>query len=407
MLNFQLQKNGLDMPLLTSILPRIPKIVALYSSIKFEFERFRLGKIDERGFLQATEDAKTALLTKTQELVDIVGGTTDDTDLVHSCADLTVRIGRQANGIAHGLVSPVNRPAVAQSLSRINSNILVLESRLCLHYEQIAAQSESKQMKAECYKKALDLIRKHPPPILEDDFEEYRKIAKGISIAYSNDERAHLNKKMLQLPGMPKFLTSLMEIEKRDYVLGLIRRYDETDSTTINPLPEQIRELLPCIGILDYLNFLSEEEVRSDFVRFFRNGNWLELYAFLMLDRAGCSTRLLNVTLSQGNVLLETDVLALYSNNLIIFESKDRAFSNDLTTEDVTDITRKVEKIAKLGNASIRMNYIVNISDENKENVRSKIEEIFSSKGLEVNTIFTDNVGSIDNIVANIRGCLR
>ena len=60
------------MSLLTSILPKITQIVSLYSSVKSEFERFRIGRINEQELLQATEDAKDSLTTKVaRALVDI------------------------------------------------------------------------------------------------------------------------------------------------------------------------------------------------------------------------------------------------------------------------------------------------------------------------------------------------
>jgi len=375
--------------------------------VKSQFERFRIRRINEQELLQATEDAKDSLTTKIEELMEIFAGATSDRALARSCQDLTVRIRSQANRIVNGLVSPVNMQAVSQGLRQIDSNILVLESRLCLHYEQIATHCEKDRMMRSCYKKALDLIRKYPPPVPENDFEEYTRVASGVNIEYSIDEGARLNNKLLQLPGLVNFLTSLTEIEKRNHVLGLIRQYDDNDSAAINPLPEHIRELLPCIPVLDFLNFSSEEELRRDFVRFFRNGNWLEQYIFLMIDRAGCSTRLLNATLSWDAVSLEADVLALCSNNLIIFEAKDRSFSDGLSVEDVAEIIRKVEKLANLGNANIKMNYVISVSDEHKEDVSAKIHEISSSKGFDAKTIFLDNEGAIDNIIAKIRMCLR
>jgi len=57
---------------------------------------FRLGKIDERTFLQTTEDVKTALLTKTLELANIISWAPRDTRLAHSCADVSNRIRKQA-----------------------------------------------------------------------------------------------------------------------------------------------------------------------------------------------------------------------------------------------------------------------------------------------------------------------
>jgi len=53
------------------------------------------------------------------------------------------------------------------------------------------------------------------------------------------------------------------------------------------------------------------------------------------------------------------------------------------------------------------MNYVISVSDEHKEDVSAKIQEISSSKGFEAKTVFLDNEGAIDNIIAKIRMCLR
>lgn len=395
------------MSLLTSIFPKIPLIVSLYSGIKSEFEKFRSGKISEEELLQATLEMKNRLLAKAQELNGIISGTTSERDLANSCLDLSRRVERQANRIARNLASPVNEHEVLEGIEQIDRYVLTLEGRLCAYYEEIVAHSERDRLTTECYKKALNLARENPPPVFEENFGEYSSVVEGINITYCNDERAKLNRRLLQLPGMVAFLISLLDVQKRNLILGLINKYDETDSTTIFPLTESFLELLPCTRVLDYLEFSSEEELKRAFIKFFQDGPWLESYVFLMIDRAGYSTRLLNVVLAWNNTSLEVDVLALSSNNLFIFEVKDRTFSNGLSEGDVTDIRDQLEKIAGLGSSNIKMNYIFSIGDEYQENVKSKIEEISSSQGLEVKVIFPDNKAAIDGIVGKIRECLR
>ena len=115
----------------------------------------------------------------------------------------------------------------------------------------------------------------------------------------------------------------------------------------------------------------------------------------------------MNALLSSGGITIEADVLAAYSNNLVIFETKDRAFSDRLSASDITDINGKIEKVANLKNPSIKMNFVVNIADQNKQAVEEKIQEISSANGIEIKTIFLDNQGTIDNIMAKIKECLR
>jgi Holliday junction resolvase-like predicted endonuclease len=158
---------------------------------------------------------------------------------------------------------------------------------------------------------------------------------------------------------------------------------------------------------LDFLHFSSEDDLRRDFIRFFKNGNWLEAYVFLMLERAGCSTRLLNVRISKNEVSLEADILALFKNKLFIFEVKDRSASNGLTENDITNIGNQLERMANIGSSNIETTYVINIGEEFKTATKSTIDELSSTKGVNVAVIFLENHQAVDSVVANIRGSLR
>lgn len=395
------------MSLLTLVLPRLTKIVSLNSNLKLEFEEFSAGEVDEEKLLQVTEEIKEKLSGETRELTELIGMVHVDDDLDRNCSDLGNRINQQAKRISHGLTLPLNANEVSEGIESVNSNILLLEGILCSHYDEIAGNEERQRFIAECYKKAMAAIRKYPPPVFEDNFDEYENIIEGIDVKYSEDERARLSGRMLQTPGMVSFIMSLVKTEKRNQIMTLIREYDEGDNTAISPIPQEILSLLPCIGVIDFLSFQSEKELKKAFVTFFKDGNWLEAYVFLMLDRAGCSTRLLNAEILKSEISLEADVLALFRNRLFIFEAKDRSNSEGLTANDVTDITEQIEKIASLRSANIEIIYVICVGDAHQEGVRGKIEEISVQKGVSAKAIFLSNVQAIDDIVARIRTGLR
>ncbi len=76
------------MPLLNSILNRIPPIVSLYSNLGFEFSKYQTKQIKLSDFLRNTEVIRLSLPIKTKELIDIVNIETDEVTLANSCADL-------------------------------------------------------------------------------------------------------------------------------------------------------------------------------------------------------------------------------------------------------------------------------------------------------------------------------
>ncbi len=312
----------------------------------------------------------------------------------------------QANAIIAGIVHN-NEAAISTALLSIESNMLALISRLTAHYEYISENSQKEHAITDCLKKAFDLIADGPPPVFEDNFDEYMTLANGVNISYSQDERIELNKKILRFPGMTTFLKELSNIQQRTNTLNLVRAYRPEQVAALDPLPRNIHDLFLGTKVFDKKGFSSIEEARENFVNFFKNGNWFESYIFLTLEKAGCSSRLLNALLSSGGITIEADVLAAYSNNLVIFETKDRAFSDRLSASDITDINGKIEKVANLKNPSIKMNFVVNIADQNKQAVEEKIQEISSANGIEIKTIFLDNQGTIDNIMAKIKECLR
>lgn len=394
------------MPLLNSILNRIPPIVSLYSNLGFEFSKYQTKQIKLSDFLRNTEVIRLSLPIKTKELIDIVNIETDEVTLANSCADLARRVDGQANAIIAGIVHN-NEAAISTALLSIESNMLALISRLTAHYEYISENSQKEHAITDCLKKAFDLIADGPPPVFEDNFDEYMTLANGVNISYSQDERIELNKKILRFPGMTTFLKELSNIQQRTNTLNLVRAYRPEQVAALDPLPRNIHDLFLGTKVFDKKGFSSIEEARENFVNFFKNGNWFESYIFLTLEKAGCSSRLLNALLSSGGITIEADVLAAYSNNLVIFETKDRAFSDRLSASDITDINGKIEKVANLKNPSIKMNFVVNIADQNKQAVEEKIQEISSANGIEIKTIFLDNQGTIDNIMAKIKECLR
>jgi hypothetical protein len=394
--------------MLTLILPRLVDIASTSSNIKLVFDKFAGQIIDEPELVQDTKEMKKNLVTRAKQLVEVISVISSGDELAKTCLELAKKIETQSGRISRSLCStPVNSPEVSDGIDQINRALVLMESRLCSYYDETAATKERERLMMECYKKALDSIRRCAPPIFEDNFDEYKQVAEGINIEYSQDGRSSLNRKMSNLPGIIPFLTSLENIPKRNRLLNLIKEYDETDPTSIHPLPQEIASLLPCIRILEFLGFSSEEELKSDFIKFFKDGNWLEIYIFLMLERAGCSTRLLNTNILHDTTSLEADVLALSGNRLFVFDAKDRIFSEGLTESDVLNITQQLDKIGTLPRADIEMIYVINIDDAHRGSTKTKIEEISSSKGTNAKILFLDNIGQIDNLPAKIRESLR
>lgn len=347
------------------------------------------------------------LQTETQQLVNIFRNNTAERELAATCTDLAIRVENRANQIVHSLTSPLNAPAVFEGLQKIYENILALLIRLSADYIEMSGNSQKNKRLAECLKKALKLIRENPPPVFEDNLEEYKNAANGIEVEYNQGVRLQQNRRIINFPGMSKFLTNLSEIEERKNILRLTHFFNSQDTAVLDPLPRNFSELLPPATPFDGLGFSSTVEARNHFVDFFKNGNWLESYIFLMLEKAGCSTRLLNAILSRDGIIIEADVLALYANTLAIFEMKDRTFCDGLSNGDKNDLTNKIEKIAQLKTPNLKINFVIAIPDDQKEDVKQIIDGIAVSKGVAVNTIFLDNQGLIDNIVPRIKMCLR
>ena len=399
--------SALCMSMLTFILPEITDIVALYSNIKLECGKFGDGEIEEADLVRSTKETADRLVRKANKLVETMRILAKYyEDLTNDCSPFSDRIANHAGRISHWLEpSHLDINHVLRGIEEIESSISLLEKTLCSHYDRMAVDFEKEKTLAECHKKVFRLIRDHPIPVFETEIEEYSEVVDGLKVSYPDpeDERFSLNRKILRFPGVSNFLMSLEIADSRNYFLKLVAEYDESKPSAIYPLPNEIASILPCIGVLD-LWFSSEEELRRDFIKFFRNGNWLEAYAYSMLDRAGCSTRLLNVNLSYEDFSLEVDALALFRNQFFIFETKDRGEGAELTENDLTDIEKQLAKIAKLRTVSTI--YVINAKDEHQEAMRSKIEELASAKGVSVEILFLLNTG-IDDLVAKIRSSLR
>ena len=393
--------------MLAFVLPEIIDIVSLCSNIKVECERFRDGKIKEANLSQNTRETVDRLVQKAKKLVETMNVLAKHyEDLINDCSPFSDRIANHASGISHWLEpSNLEINEVFKSIAEIESGISLLEKALCSHYDRMAMAFEREKMLADCHKRVFQSIRKHPHPIFETEIDEYSEVVDELSVSYpeSEDERFSLNRKILRFPGVFDLLMSLEIVDDRNHLLRLIARYDESKPSAVPPFSNEIVSILPCIGIVD-LQFSSERELRQAFIKFFRNGNWLEAYVYSMLDRAGCSTRLLNVNLSYRNVSLEVDVLALVRNRFFIFETKDRGESAGFTQNDLSDIEKQLKKIAKLKDVSIV--YVINAKNEHQDAMRSKIEELASTKGVAAQVLFLHNTG-IDNLVAKIRASLR
>jgi len=394
------------MSILTFLLPMITDIVSLYSNIKLECSKHQQGNIEEEHLIESVREMKEPLVRKTQELVEtvkVLGA--GNGELVRGCLDLSRRINSQSRRIRNALEPPVNFNEALQGLEEVNSHISILGSTLCSHYDEMAAKWEKENILVGCYKRTFQSIRSHPPPVFESEIEEYSEIVDTIRIEYPEprNERLSLNRKILRFPGIVPFLMSLVDARKRNRLLDLIKEYSEDDHLAINPFPNEVITLLPCVKVLD-LGFSSEEELRQDFVRFFKNGNWLEAYVYFMLDRAGCSTRLMNINLRCGDILLEVDVLALFRNRLFVFESKDRSNSDGLTENDLPDIEEQLDKISRT--RDVEVIYVISSKDEHQDTIKSQIEEIASSKGVQTKILFLDNTG-IDNLATKIRESIR
>jgi len=176
--------------MLTLILPKLFEIVSLNSNMRLEFEKFTAGDIEEKEVIQTTHEIKDGLLRRSEELLEITRMLHDNDEFTRACQDLSSGIRQQASRISNGLSSPVNVNEVSEGIRQIDSKLLTLESRLCSHYDEIAANKEREQIMAKCYEKALHSLRKHPPPIFEEHIEEYKNVIEGIDIVYSEDERA-------------------------------------------------------------------------------------------------------------------------------------------------------------------------------------------------------------------------
>ena len=395
------------MSTLTFIFPEVIDIVSLYSTIKRECERLSHGEIQQHDLIQSTSEIKDRLDRKTKKLfetIEILGKSNEK--LTRDCLNLSKKITDKAGRISYWLdPSHLDINHILTGIEEIESSISLLGNVLCSHYDRMATDFKKEKMLSSCYEKVFASIRNHPLPVFESEIEEYSEIAEGITVSYPEpkNERFTLNRKILEFPGVFNFLMSLENADKRNRLIKLIEEYDEGNPSAILPLTNEIATILPCIGVLD-LRFSSEKELRQDFIRFFTNGNWLEAYAYFMLDRAGCSTRLLNVNLSCESVLLEVDVLALFRGRFFIFETKDRSGSDGFTDNDRSIIEEQMTKIAKLRGVSTI--YVINSKDEHHELMRSQIEELASSKGVSVEILFLSNSG-IDNLVAKLRSSLR
>ena len=247
------------MPLLNSILNRIPPIVSLYSNLGFEFSKYQTKQIKLSDFLRNTEVIRLSLPIKTKELIDIVNIETDEVTLANSCADLARRVDGQANAIIAGIVHN-NEAAISTALLSIESNMLALISRLTAHYEYISENSQKEHAITDCLKKAFDLIADGPPPVFEDNFDEYMTLANGVNISYSQDERIELNKKILRFPGMTTFLKELSNIQQRTNTLNLVRAYRPEQVAALDPLPRNIHDLFLGTKVFDKKGFSSIEE---------------------------------------------------------------------------------------------------------------------------------------------------
>jgi len=394
------------MSVLSFILPKITDIVSLFSNIKLECSKYQQGNVEAEDLIESVSEMKETLVRKTQELfetVKVLGA--GKGELVKSCLDSSRRIDGQSHRIRNALGTTFNFNEVIQGLEEINSHISILGNILCSHYDEMAVKLEKENILVECHKKTFESIRNNPPPVFESDIEEYSEIVDAITIEYSEpeNERLSLNRRILRFPGVVPFLMSLVDTRKRIRLIGLIKEYSEDDRLAINPFPNEVITLLPCIEVLD-LGFSSKEELKRDFVNFFKNGNWLEAYVYFMLDRAGCSTRLMNINLRCRDNLLEVDVLALFRNHLFVFEMKDRSSSNGLTENDLSDIEDQLNRISRI--RDINMIYVISCKDEHQDNIKSQIEEIASSKAVQIKILFVDNTG-IDNLTSKIRESIR
>jgi len=394
------------MSVLSFILPKITDIISLYSNIKLECSKYQQGNVGEVDLIQSISEMRETLVRKTQELVEtvrVLGA--GNGELVRRCLDSSRRIDSQSHRIRNALGTTFNFNEAIQGLEEINSHISILGSTLCSHYDEMAVKWEKENILVECHKKTFESIRNSPPPVFESDIEEYSEIVDAITIEYpeTENERLSLNRRILQFPGVVPFLMSLADTRKRIRLIDLIKEYNEDDRLAINPFPNEVIALLPCIEVLD-LGFSSKEEMKRDFVNFFRNGNWLEAYVHFMLDRAGCSTRLMNINLRCRDILLEVDVLALFRNHLFVFEMKDRSNSDGLTENDLSDIEEQLDRISRIRDVDII--YIISSKDEHQDNIKSQIEEIASSKGVQIKILFLDNTG-IDSLATKIRESTR
>lgn len=392
------------MSLFSYVLPKLLKINSLHSNISFELRKFNRRDIDEPGLIQNTLEMRASLLGESAELhstLKILGPRTPSE--IRDILGLARRIESQALRVSHALELPLDDNEALLGLAEIYSNVSLLGNTFCSKYDEMATNRERDRTLVQCYEKMYQSLERNPFPFFEIDISEYNEVIDNVSIEYSQNTHSTINKKMVKFPGIISVLSGFLEVTKRHRFLRLIREYNEGDVDSIPPFSNEILSLIPCIDTLN-IGFDSIDDFKTSYIDFFLNGKWLEIYVYLMLERLGISTRLLNVNLSFEDILLEVDVLVLYRAGLYMLETKDRGNAEGLTENDRRIIENQCEKISRIGD--LNLVYIINSKEEYQGSISEIIEEIASSKGISVDIIYLENDG-IDNINTKLRSKLR
>jgi len=376
----------------------------LQTIVKFQLNMYKKGELSEEKLKKDLQEIIKNLAIKSKsykETLQILQNQKDE--LASNCEKISIKIESQTSRIAYN-INPFCYDEIYTGILEIESYIHIINEIILAYYSKISIEKEKDNILLECYKKYWEIIHETHIPLFEKEIDEYSEIIDGVTIINNDDQRKQLSEKMIKFPGMLTFINGFTSTERKYIVLNILKTYKETDASSMVPYSKEIISMIPCISSLN-LDFTSEKEFNESFYKFFNEGNWLEMYTFLMIEKSGCSTRLLNVQINHGGSSLEADILALYKNKLYIFETKDRWLSEGLSEQDRHEIEEKLSKISLMQN--ITTIYVFNSKDEYIKLIKDWMENMAFIKGVKYwHVLFLNNSGQ-ENLSLKIRECLE
>jgi hypothetical protein len=391
------------MSLLDIVSSEIIKIENERSIISYNFKRFEEAELIIDIFREITNSAVEHMLRHIQTLQGHFSGITypQITESTSQfCVNTLVRLEGQSNRIRHLVSRPdIDSGELTDALSRITADIEAILTRIYSNYETTIIRLTRSEEKINCYEKMLQAIRTIPITNFNENLEMYYE-DRGINIEISDDERSVLNHLLLSFPGVIRFIYTLSNVARRNRVIEELKNYKPEQPDAIFSISNELMELINCEE--KYHIFADvDRNLKEDITRFFSDGGWLEAYTYLMVERAGCSTRLLNAVLSGvESTSLEADVLALYRGNLIMIECKDRA--EFLSDSDYEAINKKLEIVRKY---DIHKVVFALCCGSNFEEMERNILSIAESKTVTCNVVFLNNEG-VDDLDTKLRRVL-